>query len=101
MPEELGRGVLARQIFNFPLDAFATDREDSFDLRFPLWTHLYVPLKRDTEQLLEQRDWSLQGSCFFAATLPSTVGYGNFAPDSHGGRVVVIVVIVFFVGVFA
>ena len=92
--------VLARQIFGFSLDVFATDLEDPRNVRFPFWAHLYVPFKRDIEHPIESRDWSLRGSYFFAATLLSTVGYGNFSPESHGGRVVVVVVIVPFVCVF-
>ena len=59
---------------------------------FPI-AEIYIHYREDLEkkkQLMETRHWNFKGAFFFVVTVFTTIGYGNVAPSTKEGRLVVL-----------
>ena len=59
---------------------------------FPI-AEIYIHYREDLgkkKQLMETRHWNLKGAFFFVVTVFTTIGYGNVAPSTKEGRLVVL-----------
>ena len=45
----------------------------------------------EKKNLMELRQWNFKGAFFFVVTVFTTIGYGNIAPRTNEGRLVVLI----------
>ena len=51
---------------------------------------VYTLMKKELEAGVEPTNWDLKGSLFFAVTILTTIGYGNYAPSMETSRLVIV-----------
>ena len=52
---------------------------------------VYTLLKAELEAGVPETHWDLKGSLFFAVTILTTIGYGNYAPSQEDSRLVIVI----------
>ena len=60
---------------------------------FPI-AEIYIHYREDLEEkkkLMELQHWNFKGAFFFVVTVFTTIGYGNVAPSTKEGRLVVLI----------
>jgi len=64
------------------------------------YAYIYVAFKREIEESVVAHNWEWLGCIFFATTVLTTIGYGNYSPQSTAARVLLTILTIPGVGVF-
>ena len=51
---------------------------------------VYTLMKAELEEGVEETRWDFRGSLFFAVTILTTIGYGNYAPSQEDSRLMIV-----------
>ena len=73
---------------------------DTEGRRFLQLAEIYTVYKQRIESNIPETNWDFRGSLFFAFTVLSTVGYGNYAPAANASKLILIFLTVPGVAVF-
>jgi len=79
-------------IEELPLNACSIATTTNTQYYFPI-AEIYIHYREDLEEkkkLMELQHWNFKGAFFFVMTVFTTIGYGNVAPSTKEGRLVVL-----------
>jgi len=79
-------------IEELPLNACSIATTTNTQYYFPI-AEIYIHYREDLEEkkkLMELQHWNFKGAFFFVVTVFTTIGYGNVAPSTKEGRLVVL-----------
>ena len=79
-------------IEELPLNACSIATTTNTQYYFPT-AEIYIHYREDLEEkkkLMELQQWNFKGAFFFVVTVFTTIGYGNVAPSTKEGRLVVL-----------